>query len=137
MKQNDKNAHTHVINILLPVMLMTLTSLLLLNTINLTYVQQRRRNTKFNFIAVRLLSIGHYACVCVYIYVYNHDNGQMHRFFFFFSFLSPFFSLVLITRATASVYSHEADGGTLHLILDFFNIYVCISVCLIYRKKNK
>jgi len=39
MKQNDKTTlHVDVINILLPAMSMTLTSLLLLNTINLTYV---------------------------------------------------------------------------------------------------
>ncbi len=125
MKENDKK-YIDVINVLLPVMLMTLTSLLLLNTINLTYVQQGRRNTKLNFYSCPT-ALDRSLRVYIYIYVYNNDNRQMHRFFSFFSFF--FFFPVLITRATASVYSHEADGGTLHLIY--------ARICLLNRMNGK
>jgi hypothetical protein len=62
----------------------------------------------------------------------------MHRFFFFFSssFLSSF-SLVPITRATASVYSHEADGGgTLSSSYSTHPMCMHVSVCLMYKKKK-
>jgi hypothetical protein len=66
-KQNDKKQRRNR-RVLLPVLLMTLTSLsFLMDTIKLIYVQQRRRNTKLNIMTVRLLTIGHY--------VYNNDNN--------------------------------------------------------------
>jgi hypothetical protein len=67
-KRNRTIRNNDVILVLLPVLLMTLTSLsFLMDTIKLIYVQQRRRNTKLNIMTVRLLTIGHY--------VYNNDNN--------------------------------------------------------------
>ena len=130
---NDKK-HVDVINILLPVMLMTLTSLLFTeyNQSHLRVARKKKHKIEFyscptardRSLCMRMYIYVH-IYMYIYIYVYNHDNRQMHRFFFFFSFsflsLLVFF-LVPIIRATASVYSHEADGGgTLHLQY----IYIC------------
>lgn len=125
---------------------MTLTSLLCTeyNQSHLR-VARKKKYTKLNFYScptARDRSLGMRVYLCVYIHTQRSTTiGKCIDFlpflvlFFFFSLL-VFFSFVPIIRATVlpCVYPYEADGGTRHRTLDFFD--VCISVCLIYGGKK-
>jgi hypothetical protein len=73
-------------------------------------------------------------CVCIYTYI----TTTIGKCIDFSSSSFPFSSFfpVLITRATASVYSHEADGGTLHLIYMYICSYLSVETNGTKKKKR-